>query len=65
MTLNDLRNVTTSSVEVSVWTLDRDGGLHEVAFGRFRELPSDVLEAEVTWIEAIDADTIDVTIGEV
>lgn len=63
MTLNDLRQVTTSSVEVSVWSMDRDGGLHEVTSGRFRELPSDVLEANITWIEAIDADTIDVTIG--
>ena len=63
MTINDLRRVVTSSVEVSVWMCDRDGDLHEVESGRFRELSEDVLNAEVTWIEAVDADVLDVTIG--
>lgn len=63
MKVRDLKAVTPSSVDVSVWSMDRDGDLHEVASGRFNELPDDVLEASVTWIEAVDADVIDVTIG--
>ena len=62
MKIRELKAVTSPSVEVSVWTMDRDGDLHEVVSGLFRELPSDVLEAEITWIESVDADVIDVTI---
>lgn len=62
MKIKDFKGITAPSVDVAVWTLDRDGNLKEVASGKFRELSEDILELEVAWIEAVDADCIDISV---
>ena len=63
MTIMDLRAVMPSHTEINVWTLDRSGGLEEVASGTCKSLPEAVLNASIDWIDAVDADVLDINVS--
>lgn len=62
MKIRDFKGITCASVDVAVWTTNEHGDLKEIASGRLKDLSEEILELEVTWIEAVDADCIDISV---